>query len=76
MVNEFNYIHEFFTQIRDKILIEKTGTYNWASLFTLYDTNKDNLFDKIELKQMLKDSGFSDVTDAEVGFTFNIMANF
>ena len=48
--NEFNYVHELFSRISDKLIIEKTGGYNWVSLFTLYDENKNNLLDKPELK--------------------------
>lgn len=71
--NEFNYIHELFTKMSDLVL-SKTG--NWASLFTMYDKNKDNLLDKLELKDLIKDCGFTDVTDAEVGFCFNVISFF
>lgn len=76
MVNEFNYMHDLYTNINEKLLMQKTGGYNWASLFTQYDSNKDNLLDKTELKNLMKESGMAEVTDAEVGFAFNIMANF
>ena len=58
------------------LVIAKTGGFNWAGLFTLYDANKDNLLDKTELKQLVKDCGFAEVTDVEVGFTFNAMSLF
>lgn len=59
-------------------MFQKTGTYNWAGIFTEYDVNKDNLLDKIELKKMMEDSKFSKtpVTDAEVAFTHNVMSFF
>jgi len=58
------------------LLVEKTGSFNWISLFTYYDKTKDNLLDKQEIKAMLKDSGYVDVTDAEAAFAFNVIANF
>jgi Ca2+-binding EF-hand superfamily protein len=69
-------MHDFFTRLDTKILVQKTGSFNWASLFTQYDTNKDNLLEKEELKILLKDAGFIEVTDAEVAFAFNVIADF
>ncbi len=64
MCLEFNYIHELFQLLSD-LVIKKTGTYDWGSLFSLYDKNKDNLLDKNELKELVI-TCYPDVTDAEV----------
>ncbi len=60
------------------LAIKCTGTYDWSGLFTFYDKNVDNLLDKNELRQMIVDCGgaFSEATEAEVAFAFNVMAFF
>lgn len=68
-------MHELFIKF-SSLVIEKTENYNWEALFNLYDKNSDALLDKIELKGMLIDSGLKDVTDAEVGFAYNVMSFF
>jgi len=42
----------------------------------LYDKNHDNLLDKNELKTLVKDTKFKEVTDAEVSFIFNVVSMF
>lgn len=74
-VNEFNYIHEFFYRLND-LVVEKTGGFNWAKLFTVYDKNNNNLLEKTELKEMLIDSGLKDATDCEAAFAFNVVSFF
>jgi Ca2+-binding EF-hand superfamily protein len=49
---------------------------DWSGLFTLYDKNHDNLLDKNELKTLVKDTKFKEVTDAEVSFIFNVVSMF
>jgi len=58
--------------------VQKTGTYDWAGLFTFYDKNLDNLMDKNELRQMIVESGgsFTEATEAEVAFAFNVISFF
>jgi hypothetical protein len=77
MTLEFNYMHDLFHQL-NSLAVKRTGTYDWGSLFTFYDKNLDNLLDKNELRQMILDSGdpFSEATEAEVAFAFNVMAFF
>ncbi len=77
MTNEFNYIQDIFKHV-EELALTKLGTYDYAGLFTMYDKNLDNLLDKNELRQLLIDCGekFSLITEAELTFTFNIMAFF
>ena len=77
MTNEFNYILDVFNHIQELVL-DKMGTFDYAGLFSFYDKNLDNLLDKNELRQLLIDCGekFAHITEAEVAFTFNVMAFF
>ena len=77
MTNEFNYILDVFHHVQD-LAVAKLGIYDYAGLFSLYDKNLDNLLDKNELRQLLIDCGdkFAHITEAEVAFTFNVMAFF
>lgn len=61
-----------------KLAVEKTGTLDWAGLFSFYDKNRDNLLDKNELKGMVSEAGqtFVAVTDAEIAFIFNVLSFF
>lgn len=68
-------MHEVFTKL-STLVIEKTENYNWEALFNSYDKNSDALLDKIELKGMLIDCGLKEVTDAEVGFAYNVISFF
>ena len=68
-------MHDLFTRMND-LAIKKTGGFFWQELFNIYDKNKDNLLDKIELKELAKDCGFNEITDAEIGFAFNVMSFF
>ena len=74
---EYNYMHELFTKM-NTLAVEKTGSYDWASLFSLFDKNKDNLLDKNELRELVLACGpkYAEVTEAEVAFIFNVMSFF
>eukprot|EP00347_Sterkiella_histriomuscorum_P022899 403336739 len=73
--NEFNYMHEVFTNLND-LLVKKTVSYDWGKLFDCYNKDGKNLLEKIELKEMLIDCGFVEVTDAERDFVFNVISFF
>ena len=77
MTLEFNYMHELFQHLNG-LAVKRTGTYDWAGLFTFYDKNLDNLLDKNELRNMIVECGgsFAEVTEAEVAFAFNVMSFF
>lgn len=77
MTLEFNYMHDLFTSL-SKLVVERTGSYDWGGLFSFYDKNHDNLLDKNELRGMIVHCGptFENATEAEVQFAFNVMSFF
>lgn len=61
---EFNYMHELFTHLQ-KLALARTGSLDWGGLFSHYDKNRDNLFDKNELREMMLDCGAEVVKNAK-----------
>ena len=59
-------------------LVSKVSGGDWGALFSKYDKDHDNLLDKNELRELIRDCGpsFAEVTEAEVAFAFNVMALF
>jgi hypothetical protein len=49
MTLEFNYMLDLYKHLGE-LAVSRTGSYDWGSLFTLYDKNLDNLLDKNELR--------------------------
>ncbi|CDW73821.1 UNKNOWN [Stylonychia lemnae] len=75
-VNEFNYMHDLFQRM-NKLLIEKTVSYDWIKLFDLYDKDlKKNILEKSEIKKIMVDAGFTEVTDREAQFAYNVISRF
>ena len=77
-VNEYNYMNDLAKKFK-KVLVPKvlgTKHCDWNSLFQKYNSQKDGLLIKQDLKQMMLDSGLSKVTDAEMDFAFNPIAKF
>ena len=66
MTLEFNYMLDIYHSLK-KLVVEKTGSPDdYASLFSVYDQNHDNLLDKNELREMILAAGHAGVTEAEV----------
>jgi Ca2+-binding EF-hand superfamily protein len=49
---------------------------DWKGLFLKYDTNKNNYMEWPEIGKMMKDAGFTEATNSEIQFTFNVINKF
>ena len=49
---------------------------DWTKLYQYYDKDHNGMLSKDEVKQMLVDTGFKQITDAEASFVMNNLARF
>jgi len=75
-VNEFNYLQEFASRMRQRLVVEDTKVNGFDQLFQKYDTDGDNLLRTQDLKAMMIDAGMGMVTHSEAEFVFKVIAKF